>query len=151
MTHTDGLGGTERPALIERPLLGGLDRRAAAPRRAAERCANARVVMQPDCPVDDTEETTDPCDMAHAVKYESGEGEGLRPAREVDPRLRRARRYHTSLMVGPRGGRVSFETAIEIAERKRRELLVELGEIEGVTVIEGCVTGVMMMTGRVRH
>lgn len=150
MTHTDGHGGTERPIVMSGPLLGGLDRRAAAPVRRASRCANARVVMQPDCPIDDTEATTDPSDMAHGVKYEGREGEGLKPAREVAPHLKRPRRYHSSLMVGSEDARVSFETAIETIERDRRRLREELGEIEGVTVGLGCVTGAMMAEGRVR-
>ncbi len=161
MAHTDGHGGTERPALLVKEktacplggglLLGGLDRRAAAGgRRKHEACANARVVMQPDCPIDDTEETTDPSDCAHGVKYGQGEGEGLRPAREVDVHLKRPRRYHASYMVGDEHDRVSFETAIEGVERGRARLRAELGEVEGVTVIEGCITGAMMMTGRVR-
>jgi len=130
---------TDRPLALG--LAGGIGKRGSSVIRVSGEVLNARVIPQRLCPLDDTEETTDRADMAHGVKYAVGEkGDGLRPAREVAPYEKKPRRYHTQSMCGPAHRRVSVESAIEESEDRRRRLLIELGEIEGITTAYECST-----------
>lgn len=130
---------TDRPTATG--LAGGISRRSSPVIRVSGEVANARVTPQRACPLDDTEPTTDRADMAHGVRYGADEkGDGLKPAKEVAPHEKRPRCYHTSSMCGPIDRRVSVESAIEESEDRRRRLMVELGEIEGVTTAYECAS-----------
>jgi len=134
-------GGGTPPLRVPIGLAGGIGRRGSAVIRVSGEVLNARVIPQRLCPLDDTEETADRNDMAHGTRYGSDEkGDGLRPAREVALHEKKPRRYHTSSMCGPMHRRISAESAIEESEERRRRLLVELGEIEGITTAYECST-----------
>lgn len=119
-------GARVRPWYVDRGrarpvLLGRKGRRDAVSK--LEQRLNAREVVNPLCPRERSEPTTDPADRAHR-QYQQGTAL-LRPAR--DAHGARPRRYHPANMAGGPGHRVEFGTVFEQTAARQRWLEEQLG------------------------